>query len=505
MAFNLIDFLSDGTVLKLPNTVSYSLNNLSRVNEIYQYTDVATGNTTSYDLQTAPELAKDPFRFDTGSLQSWASVDTSNIVSAMAEWAKVIPVSFSEVASGTPTITISAVNNLESYEKKLVNGVETYSWKSLGGICHSYVDENGNITRADILLNSVSVKNGKEGTFGYQAMLHELGHALGLKHPFNKTLIEGPYNWDNTIMEYEAGMVVGYPISFDEYRFAVSPMVYDIAAAQQIYGEKTDVTSGNDTYTLTGKDAKAWTLWDADGVDTIKLAELPEAPESPLVFDLRGDGTVNADGTVNWIQYGKERVSLALDPKPAVEGMPLSAFTKHIEIENFIGSKLYSNYIYGNTVKNKLAGGDMKDILIGDGDEDELRGGGGTSVIGNILVGGYGNITDTGTVYGVTDDFVKDVIYSTQTSAFAVDTIYVGKYDEIHVKSPKSKIITLANAVVHGGTGADTISGEGGKLAGLVANIYNKQAVVFDNMAFENAANDNINYLLSRPATCAMQ
>lgn len=93
MTFKINDFLPTDYISTLPNNISYSLTDLSRVNEEFQYTDVAMGNTTNYDPLTTP--TEKSYRFDTGSLKAWSAVDTANITSAMAEWSKVIPAMFS--------------------------------------------------------------------------------------------------------------------------------------------------------------------------------------------------------------------------------------------------------------------------------------------------------------------------------------------------------------------------------------------------------------------------
>jgi len=65
------------------------------------------------------------------------------------------------------------------------------------------------------------------GTAGFEVLLHELGHAMGLKHPFSGSVVlpSGQDNTSNTIMSYTD---VGGPYS------NYSP--YDIAALRYLYG-----------------------------------------------------------------------------------------------------------------------------------------------------------------------------------------------------------------------------------------------------------------------------
>jgi serralysin len=69
------------------------------------------------------------------------------------------------------------------------------------------------------------------GGFGYESLLHEVGHALGLKHPFEGTERLPPGNnlgEDNTATTLMSFNLVGAP------RTTYSP--YDVAALQWLYG-----------------------------------------------------------------------------------------------------------------------------------------------------------------------------------------------------------------------------------------------------------------------------
>ncbi|WP_404385198.1 cellulose binding domain-containing protein [Caenispirillum salinarum] len=85
------------------------------------------------------------------------------------------------------------------------------------------------------------------GTWGYTALLHEIGHALGLKHPFegDVTLSDALDTMDNTVMSYTVGSE-GLPTEFQEL---------DAAALDFLLPEGTLATEPATDTTTTDKTA----------------------------------------------------------------------------------------------------------------------------------------------------------------------------------------------------------------------------------------------------------
>ncbi len=130
---------------------------------------------------------------------------------------------------------------------------------------------------------------------------HELGHALGLKHPFegDDTLPTELDNHAHTIMSYtySDSYKLQFTVESDgsnisaEYVDVLPQLysIYDVSALQAIYGVNDTTNRQNNTYTFSYTNPEYQTLWDAGGVDTLDLS----ANLGDTVLDLNG-GSLNS-------------------------------------------------------------------------------------------------------------------------------------------------------------------------------------------------------------------
>lgn len=126
-----------------------------------------------------------------------------------------------------------------------------------------------------------------QGGYGWLTLQHEIGHALGLKHPGNYNAggggTPGPYltkaldNRQNTMMSY-------YDNAQTRGVNGSTPMILDIAALQYVYGANTSAatTDAPGKFTFDPQQPVRRTLWSASGNDVIDLSGLQRSSKVNL-------------------------------------------------------------------------------------------------------------------------------------------------------------------------------------------------------------------------------
>lgn len=255
----------------------------------------------------------------------------------------------------------------------------------------------------DLVLDFPQNTSYAPGTFAFEVMLHELGHALGLKHPFEGSVtLPGQHdNSSNTLMSYtQSGNSF-----FSSYRSL------DTEALQKLYGQPLNT--------------KGWQV-EADGFGvSLKMSSRSEFLLGPI-----GQSTLSGMGGNDTIIGGGED-----DVLRGGRGADVLTDTQ--------------GRLYGEGGNDGLTGGWADELLFGGAGSDTLQGGSGS----DLLRGGTGDdhITSDSGRYDYGDDLLHgDGGNDTLISTSGNDILSGGAGDD------RLEMIG-GNSTLLGGSGADVL------------------------------------------------
>lgn len=235
----------------------------------------------------------------------------------------------------------------------------------------------------DVWINvAYAADDWSRGTSHFTGLLHEIGHALGLKHPFEDphVLPAAEDSEQYTVMSYTSHPHALFRRVRDEgdghYSWSYydvspqTPMLYDIAAIQYLYGANAIHNRGDSVYRFSGDSPFFATIWDSGGSDVITVATFTLG----CLIDLR-------EGHFSTITILSDPLPPgASGPTPSYDGTDNLAIAFGTTIENAEGGA-GNDRLIGNMVANRLVGNGGDDTLTGDAGDDYLDAGSGDDTL----------------------------------------------------------------------------------------------------------------------------
>ena len=331
-------FLSEGVMDQSKTVISYSFPTGSNSLAGYAYQD------------DVGEISPIPF----------SSKQQEDTRAAFKEIEKYINVAFVEVIETEEKVgTIRlAINTITDEQGNFIPGVVATAEPPFSDPRGGDIWFNKSYAKSDFSTGLVAIAENSQ-SIGSQTpigdltvMYHEIFHALGVEHPNDNPDIPFPEDKNSreyTVMAGEFSVELASIKIIDEKSYAIpsTPMAYDVAALQYLYGPNTKFNSGNTTYTFDPNIPEIKLIWDGGGTDTLNFSNFSESSTINLT-----DGSYSTVPFNGWVL--KNNFSIAFG---AV-------------IENVItGSG--ADVIIGNSSNNVITGGLGGDTIDGDAGIDQ--------------------------------------------------------------------------------------------------------------------------------------
>lgn len=384
---------------------------------------------------------------DTTDFSRFTDFQIAATLQALASWSDVANITFQRV-NGTV--------GEENYSNQATMLFANYASGQSGAAAFAYLPGSRDFSSnaGDIWINSSLSYNQSPAPlfYGQQVLTHEIGHALGLRHPADYNASEGnsityandaTYFEDSrqyTVMSYFSERNTGG--DFGSQRYSAVPLLDDIAAIQRLYGANMTTRTGDTVYGFNSTAAQPWfnannsssvlifAVWDAGGVDTLDFSGYAQTQ----TIDLRQGAFSSVGGLTG-------NVAIALG---AV-------------IENAIGGS-DADRLIGNSGNNALTGNAGNDFIDG--------GLGSDTAIFTGLRSSY-TITVNGQTVTVTSVAEgTDTLVNVEFLRFSDQTIAAGTSGALTLSGD------ILNNLLDGTAFNDILSGLGGNdsLTGLAGN-----------------------------------
>jgi serralysin len=234
--------------------------------------------------------------------------------------------------------------------------------------------------------------NPQKGNYGYLTLIHEIGHALGLKHPHEREGYFHAMPGDHDSLEFSVMSYRSYvgaskgAYTNGTWSYPQTLMMYDIAAVQTLYGANYQTNSGDTTY-----------HWDPDTGEFFINGEGQGAPVGNRVFMTLWDG-----GGRDTYDFSNYATDMSVNLQPGGWSAISAAQLASLGYQRYAQGNIANALLYRNnpaSLIEDVIGGSGDDVIVGNNAANSLTGGPGD----DFLDGGFG--ADTAIYSGSSFEF----------------------------------------------------------------------------------------------------
>lgn len=346
-------------------------------------------------------LPATPADYDAAGVRPMTAGHATHIRRALDTWAEASGITFVEVDAGLGDIRFS-LHPMEGMTNSAGRQTSGFAYYPQTGW---YVGNDGRPTDfftvhggigGDVFLNASmfgSAASIAPGQRGYSILLHEIGHAIGLKHPFEGTPVISPGrdNGAYTIMSYDRpqGTTTLGSVDIEATRF-----LYGTGSVQAVWNDRADRVE------ISGRARSEWLL--GTGLDDRIMGFsghdrlLGKAGDDLLLGGRGRDRLFGGEGQDRLAgQVGNDRLDGGAGDDTLIGGAGHDRLAG-AENDDRLKGHAGNDKLYGGDGRDALSGGSGQDRMFGGFDRDTLAGNGGDDFLfgqngDDILIGGGGD------------------------------------------------------------------------------------------------------------------
>uniref|UniRef100_UPI00138AC53E M10 family metallopeptidase C-terminal domain-containing protein n=1 Tax=Bradyrhizobium genomosp. I (2014) TaxID=2683269 RepID=UPI00138AC53E len=271
----------------------------------------------------------------------------------------------------------------------------------------------------------------KLGNYYFTTALHELGHAVGLKHsqetggPANVAVPSAHDDSEYTVMSYRsyvgASTTTGY--TNEAYGYPQTYMANDILALQTMYGADYTTQGSNTVYTWDPNTGQQF----IDGVGQLAPGG-GTGGSANRIYETVWDG-----GGVDTYDLSNYTTNLSINLNPGASSLFSLVQRAYLGDGHYASGNVYNAYLYNGDARSYIdnaIAGSGNDTIVGNAIANALNGGGGNDTItggaGNDTING-GSGTDTAVYSGSQASYT--ISYNAAAQTFTLTDLRSGSPD----------------------------------------------------------------------------